>query len=37
MVIRTIGLERAKTKIGFANLTYTMRRIVTLNSQIAPA
>jgi len=37
MVIRTIGLERAKTKIGLVNLAYNMRRIVTLNSRIAPA
>ena len=29
-VIRTIGLERAKVKIGLLNLTYTMKRLVQL-------
>lgn len=37
MVIRTIGLDRAKTKIGLVNLAYNMRRIVTLNSRSVPA
>jgi len=37
MVIRTMRLERAKTKIGLVNLAYNMHRIVTLNSRIAPA
>ena len=31
-VIRTIGLERAKVKIGLLNLTYTMKRLVQLTN-----
>jgi IS5 family transposase len=31
-VIRTIGLERAKVKIGLLNLTYNMRRLVPLTA-----
>jgi transposase, IS5 family len=30
LVVRTIGLARAKVKIGLANLVYTMRRMVWL-------
>jgi hypothetical protein len=30
LFVRTIGLARAKLKIGFANLAYTMRRLVFL-------
>ncbi len=30
LFIRTIGLARARTKIGLANLTYNMKRIVFL-------
>ncbi len=26
LFVRTIGLERARTKIGMANLTYNLRR-----------
>jgi transposase, IS5 family len=28
LVIRTIGIVRAKVKIGLANLTYNIRRMV---------
>ena len=31
-VIRTIGLERAKVKIGLLNLTYNMKRLVQLSA-----
>ena len=31
-VIRTIGLERAKVKIGWLNLTYNMKRLVQLTA-----
>ena len=31
-VIRTIGLERAKMKIGLLNLTYNMKRRVQLTA-----
>ncbi len=31
MIVRTIGLARAATKIGLMNLTYNMRRCVSLN------
>jgi len=34
---RTIGLDRAKTRIGLANLTYNMKRLVWLNSRTASA
>jgi transposase, IS5 family len=37
LVIRTIGLARARVKIGLANLAYNMRRYVWLNSRSAPA
>jgi len=30
MLIRTIGIARARTKIGLANITYNMRRLVQL-------
>ena len=30
LVVRTIGLARAKVKIGLANLVYNMRRFVWL-------
>ena len=35
--IRTIGIERANTKIGMANLVYNMKRLVWLNARSAPA
>lgn len=31
LTIRTIGIARAKTKIGLANLTYNIKRLVQLN------
>jgi hypothetical protein len=31
-IIRTLGLERAKVKIGLLNLTYNMRRWVPLTA-----
>ena len=37
LVIRTIGLARAKVKIGLANLTYNMKRVVWLTRRDAPA
>lgn len=37
LVIRTIGIARAKTKIGLANLAYNMKRLAWLNGQTAPA
>lgn len=36
LFVRTIGIARAKTKIGIANLAYHMRRLVWL-TQSAPA
>ena len=35
LFIRTIGLARARTKIGLANLLYNMQRIVWLTAQTA--
>ena len=37
LVIRTIGLARARVKIGLANLAYNMRRMVWLDSRPLPA
>jgi transposase, IS5 family len=37
LVVRTIGLARARAKIGLANLAYNMRRAVWLNGRAAPA
>ncbi len=34
LTIRTIGLARAKTKIGMANITYNMRRLVQLGGRV---
>ena len=36
LFIRTIGLARATTKIGLANLVYNMQRMVWLTAQTAP-
>lgn len=36
LVVRTIGLARARVKIGLANLAYNMRRLVWLDSRTAP-
>lgn len=37
LTIRTIGIERAKIKIGMANIAYNMRRMVWLQGKTAPA
>jgi IS5 family transposase len=37
MFVRTIGLARATVKIGLANLTYNMRRLVWLAGKTEPA
>src|SRR5215468_2749028 len=37
LFIRTIGIARARTKIGLANLTYNMQRLIWLTGQTAPA
>ena len=31
LFVRTIGIARARTKIGMANLVYNMKRLVFLN------
>jgi transposase, IS5 family len=37
LFIRTIGIARAKVKIGLANLAYNMRRFVFLTKKYAVA
>ncbi len=37
LFVRTIGIARATTKIGLANLVYNMRRLLWLERQAAPA
>jgi IS5 family transposase len=37
LVVRTIGIARARVKIGLANLVYNMRRMVRLTGRSAPA
>ncbi len=37
LVVRTIGMARARTKIGLANLAYNMKRLVWLQGTTAPA
>ena len=37
LLIRTIGLVRARVKIGLANLAYNFTRLAWLNGRIAPA
>jgi IS5 family transposase len=37
LFIRTIGIARARTKIGLANLAYNMKRMLWLTAQTAPA
>lgn len=37
LFVRTIGIDRARTKIGLANLVYNMRRFIWLEGQAAPA
>ena len=34
LIIRTIGLPRARTKIGMANLAYNLRRLVQLRGSV---
>lgn len=36
LFIRTIGIERAKTKIGMANLVYNFQRMIWLKTRAAP-
>ena len=36
LFIRTVGIARARTKIGLANLVYNMQRILWLIAQAAP-
>jgi len=35
LFIRTIGIARARTKIGLANLVYNMQRMLWLTTQVA--
>lgn len=37
LVVRTIGIARARVKIGLANLAYNMKRLVWLSGKAAPA
>jgi hypothetical protein len=37
VVVRTIGLARARVKIGLVNLAYNMRGLVWLSGRAAPA
>ena len=37
LVVRTIGMVRARVKIGLANLAYNFTRLAWLNGRIAPA
>ena len=37
LVVRTIGIARARVKIGLANLAYNMARFVRLSGKAAPA
>src|SRR5215203_3195354 len=37
LVVRTIGLARARVKIGLANLVYNMKRTIWLTGHLAPA
>jgi hypothetical protein len=37
LFIRTIGLDRARTKIGLANLTYNLKRFVWFERRAAMA
>jgi IS5 family transposase len=37
LVVRTIGLARARTRIGMANLAYNMKRLAWLEGRTAPA
>jgi hypothetical protein len=37
LIVRTIGIARARMEIGLANLAYNMKRFVWLSSKAAPA
>ena len=37
LIVRTIGLARARIKIGMANLAYNFQRLVWLEGQTVPA
>jgi IS5 family transposase len=37
LIVRTVGMVRARAKIGLANLTYNFTRLAWLNRQLAPA
>jgi hypothetical protein len=37
LVVRTIGIARARVKIGLANLAYKMKRLVWLRGKAGPA
>jgi IS5 family transposase len=37
LVVRSIGIARARVKIGLTNLAYNMRRYVWLSGRSAPA
>ena len=37
LFVRTVGLARAKVKIGMANLAYNFTRLAWLESRAAPA
>ena len=37
LVVRTIGIARARVKIGLANLAYNLKRFVWLTGKATPA
>ena len=37
IIVRTIGIARAKLRIGLANMTYNLRRLVWRHGRAAPA
>jgi transposase, IS5 family len=37
LVVRTIGIARARIKIGMTNLAYNFQRLAWLEGRIAPA
>jgi hypothetical protein len=37
LVVRTVGMVRARVKIGLANLTYNFTRLAWLDGRTAPA
>jgi hypothetical protein len=37
LFVRTIGLARARTKIGLANIVYNMKRLIWLARAAVPA